>query len=285
MKKLTAPLAGLALLLGAMPAAAGVVITQTRHITGGAPIPDEQQTIMVQGNKQATVETRHTIIMDLDKNKVYVIDPAKKSYIEVPFPPPGMMSAMMLRGLKSAMDLKKTGTTREIAGYKCADYEGGGQMMMGPFTVKECFSADAPGAKEFMAFQNKMIAKFKGAGMPVPAGELPNGLPLAINAEMKRNTPPAKEKTSGEKASGEAAKSAKAPAAPSSMTNDILVSKIEAKKLAKDVFDVPAGYTKTELPPMMAGMHGGPGMRPAAPAEKQPAAPPAAPAPESKPSH
>ena len=38
------------------------------------------------------------------------------------------------------MNFKKAGTTRDIAGYKCTDYDGGGHMMAGDYTVKECFS-------------------------------------------------------------------------------------------------------------------------------------------------
>ena len=62
------------------------------------------------------------------------------------------------------MNFKKAGTTREIAGYKCTDYDGGGHMMAGDYTVKECFSTSAPGAEEFAAFEKKMADKLKSAG-------------------------------------------------------------------------------------------------------------------------
>ena len=83
------------------------------------------------------------------------------------------------------MNFKKAGTTREIAGYKCADYNGGGHMMAGDYTVKECFSSTAPGAQEFAAFEKNMADKLKSTGTPTGNGEIPGGVPLALDSTMK----------------------------------------------------------------------------------------------------
>src|SRR5579863_10260847 len=164
MRKLTALVAGLTLAMTALPAAAGVVITQKQHVTSGTQSRDTVQTISVEGNKQKMVTERHTIITDLDKGMMYVLDPKAKTYFEIEFPPKGQMAAMMAASTNAAMNFKKAGTTRDIAGYKCADYDGGGHMMAGDYTVKECFSTTAPGAQEFAAFEKKMADKLKNSG-------------------------------------------------------------------------------------------------------------------------
>jgi len=51
MRKLTALAAGMTLAMTAMPAAAGVVITQKQHVTSGTNTRDTEQTISVQGEK------------------------------------------------------------------------------------------------------------------------------------------------------------------------------------------------------------------------------------------
>ena len=164
MRKLTALVAGMTLAMTALPAAAGVVITQKQHVTSGTNTRDSEQTISVQGNKQKMVTERHTIITDLDNGKMYVLDPNAKTYFEIEFPPKGQMATMMAASTNAAMNFKKAGTTREIAGYKCTDYNGGGHMMAGDYTVKECFSTSAPGAEEFAAFEKNMADKLKNAG-------------------------------------------------------------------------------------------------------------------------
>ncbi len=78
------------------------------------------------------------------------------------------MAAMMAASTNAAMNFKKAGTTRDIAGYKCTDYNGGGHMMAGDYTVKECFSTSAPGADEFAAFEKNMADKLKSASDSLP---------------------------------------------------------------------------------------------------------------------
>ena len=157
MRKLTALIAGMTLAMAALPAAAGVVITQKQHVSNGKKFAlIRKQTISVQGNKQKEVDERRTLIADLDKGMIYIINPKQKSYFEMEFPPKGPMAQTMAASTAAAMNFKKAGTSREIAGYKCNDYNGGGHAMVGDFTVKECFSTSAPGAKEFSAFEKIM---------------------------------------------------------------------------------------------------------------------------------
>ena len=274
MRKLTALVAGMTLALTALPAAAGVVITQKQHVTNGANSRDAVQTISVQGNKQKMVTERHTIITDLDKGMMYVIDPTAKNYFQIEFPPKGQMAQMMAASTTAAMNFKKAATTREIAGYKCTDYDGGGQMMQGVYTVKECFSAAAPGAEEFSEFEKKMADKLKGVGGHIgSSGEIPRGVPLALDSTMKMGHM-SMQGMSPEQTAKINEMMAKRPP----ITTSTLVEKIESKKLADADFEVPAGFAKKDLPagPGMGSMKMAPA--PGAPAAGAPAAgaPPAA---------
>jgi uncharacterized protein DUF4412 len=249
MRKLTALLAATTFALSAMPAVAGVVITQKQHVSNGTNSRDSEQTIMVQGNKQKMVTERHTIITDLDKGMMYVLDPKSKTYFEIEFPPKGQMATVMASSTAAAMNFKKAGTTREIAGYKCTDYDGGGHMMAGTYTVKECFSTAAPGAEEFAAFEQKMADKLKSAGTSQASGEVPGGMPLALDSSMKMgnvNVPGM--------APEQAAKINEMMAKRPPVQTSTVVEKIETKKLAASDFAIPDGFTKRELPAQGAMM-------------------------------
>src|ERR1700693_4925004 len=265
MRKLTALVAGMTLAMTALPAAAGVVITQKQHVTSGTHARDSEQTISVQGNKQKMVTERHTIITDLDAGKMYVLDPNAKSYFQIDFPPQGQMATMMAASTNAAMNFKKAGTTREIAGYKCADYNGGGHMMAGDYTVKECFSSTAPGAQEFAAFEKNMADKLKSTGTPTGNGEIPGGVPLALDSTMKMG----KVNIPG-MAPEQAAKINEMMAKRPPVTTSTMVEKIESKRLADSDFAVPSGFTKRDLPgPGSAMMKPGGAMKMPPPAGAQ----------------
>ena len=257
MKKLTALLAGMTLAIGALPAAAGVVITQKQHVSSGTNSRDTEQTISVQGNKQKEVDERRTLIADLDKGMIYIIDEKQKSYFEMEFPPKGPMAQTMAASTAAAMNFKKAGTSRQIAGYKCDDYNGGGHAMVGEYTVKECFSTSAPGAAEFSAFERIWASKLKGAGATAAAGgEVPEGVPLALDATTKMGNV-----SIPGMAADQAAKINQMMKNRPPVVTSTVVEKIEAQKLASDTFTVPAGFTKKDLPaaPSMAGMKMPPG--------------------------
>ena len=253
MKKLTALVAGMTLAITAIPAAAGVVIQQKQHVTSGTNARDSEQTISVQGNKQKMVTERHTIITDLDAGKMYVLDPKAKTYFEIAFPPQGQMAAMMAASTNAALNFKKAGSSREIAGFKCSDYNGGGHMMAGDYSVKECFSTSAPGAGEFAAFEKNMSDKLKSAGSSTANGEIPGGVPLALDSTMKMgnvNIPGM--------APEQAAKINEMMSKRPPVMTSTVVEKIEAKKLAEADFAVPSDFTKKDLPQAGGSMMKGP---------------------------
>jgi hypothetical protein len=264
MRKLTALLAATTFALTALPAAAGVVITQKQHVTNGQNSRDALQTIMVQGNKQKMVTERHIVVTDLDKGMMYVIDPTAKSYFEIEFPPKGQMASMMAASAAAAMNFKSAGKSREVAGYKCNDYKGGGHMMAGEYTVTECFAKDAPGAKEFTAFEKNMASKLKSSGAAT-SGEMPEGIPLSSDSTMKMgavNIPGMSPE--------QTAKINQMMANRPPVVTSTVVDKVEAKDIASSEFALPTGFTKRDLPaaPGMGGMRMG-GMK--APAAGAPA--------------
>ena len=241
MRKLTAALvAGMTLAITALPAAAGVVITQKQRVSSGTNTRDSEQTISVQGNKQKMVSEKHTIIVDLDKGMMYALDPNSKTYYEIEFPAKGQQGAMMS---EAGMNFKKAGTTRDIAGYKCTDFDGGVRVLSGDYTVKECFSETAPGAEEFATFEKNMAAKLKSAGNPQAGGEIPGGVPLAQDSTIKMgklNIPGM--------APDQVARFNEMMAKRPPVTTSTVVEKIEAKKLAEADFAIPSDYTKKDLP-------------------------------------
>ena len=248
-----AAVAALAAALFAAPAYAGVVISQTNTVNLESGPRKTDTTIMVQGNKQKVVMNGREIVTDLDAGTTYLVDPDRKNYIKMPFPPPGAMGAMSRAA--AALDYKKDPTSRKILGYSCNDYSGSGSSMGGDYTVTECFSTSAPGAKEFTAFQKAMAAKLKGVA---PATNVPDGIPLAMDSTVKRNTmklpnlsPEQQQRLTAQLANMKP------------VTTHTEVTKIEQASLPADTFAMPAGYNQAQMPGM-GGMGGG--MAPAAPA-------------------
>jgi hypothetical protein len=116
-------------------------------------------------------------------------------------------------------------------------------MMAGDYTVKECFSSTAPGAEEFAAFEKNMAAKLKSSGTPTGNGEIPGGVPLALDSSMKMG----KVNIPG-MAPEQAAKINEMMAKRPPVTTNTVVEKIETKKLADADFAIPSGFTKRDLP-------------------------------------
>jgi len=239
MKTISFAAAAVAVVLSTLPARAGVVITQQQTTNLPSGQLKSEQTIMIQGNKQRMITDKHEIITDLDNNVMYLIDASKSSYFQLPFPPTGPMAQQVAHAAAAAMDFKKGTTTRKILGYSCTDYLGTGQSMQGDYTITECFSTSATGAKEFNAFQKAMAAKLKSL---VPQINTPDGIPLASDSTIKMNTmkipnlPPEQ----AQRVQQELAKM-------KPMTTNTEVTRLEAKNLPADSFAVPKGYTQRTL--------------------------------------
>ncbi len=263
MKSVIAALAALMMLWMASAASAGVVVEEQETVNkGGAAAAPENRTLMIQGNKQKLVMTKETVVTDLDKGMVTMMDPSTRSYVELPFPPQGPMAAMMAGAGGSKLSFKKTGSRKKIAGYSCEEYTGSGRMMGSEYTVTGCFSNKAPGADDFDAFQKTMQDKVKGTPMAM-GGEVPDGVPLVLNSTSKST----KVQIPG-MAPDQAAKLNEMLAKRPPMTTSTTVTKITAQELPADTFVVPAGYQKQEV--KMGPAPGGPPPSGGAPPQKVP---------------
>ena len=122
--------------------------------------------------------------------------------------------------------------------------------MQGDYTVKECFSTSAPGAEEFAAFEKQMTDKLQSASGSTANGEVPGGVPLAMDASMKMgmgavNIPGM--------APDQAQKIKEMMAKRPPIVTSQVVEKIESKKLAESDFAIPSDYTKKEMPTAPGG--------------------------------
>jgi len=257
MKHVSALLAGAVIALYALPAVAGVVIEQDQTVSSGDRTRNQHQTVMVQGNKQKLVTPTHEVITDLDKGKMYVIDPVAKTYIQMDFPPTGNMARIMAGNGQSALNLTPAGTSRTIIDYKCNDFKGQGKVMSGDYTITECFSTKPPGAAEFTAFQTKMRDSFKGTPMAAMANEMPAGIPMASDSTMKMSKISLPGLPADQRAKIEAAMANRPP-----IQNKTMVTKVTAQQLAASTFEVPNGYKERQMPAPAA--HGGMSMMPPA---------------------
>ncbi|HVN88522.1 MAG TPA: DUF4412 domain-containing protein [Candidatus Binataceae bacterium] len=223
---------------------AGVVVEEQQVTDRGAGAPiNHKITVYVQGNKQKSVidDGQQWLITDLDAGTRTVVYTARKSYMDMPFPPKGMPNSPNQTGLT----FKKTGAHEKLIGYECDDYTGTGKLPSGDITVNGCFSTSAPGASNFTTFQKTMSDKVKGTPMALMS-TAPEGIPLKIETTMKMSAMP---------------QMANRPPIVTKMT----VSKVTEENLSVDTFTPPKDYTKQQTPmmgmmpghgPMMAPGHG-----------------------------
>jgi hypothetical protein len=264
MKTLTAAAAAISIALAAAPALAGVVITQQQTMNSENGERKTNQTVMVQGNKQKVVTATNEVILDLDKGTMYVVDTPQKNYLEIPFPPRGVIASAMLR--HTGLSFKKIGKSQKIAGYPCEEYTGSGKTMFGDYSVTECVAKGAPGAKEFYSFQKLMASKLKSSGA-APSGDIPDGIPMSSETVTRMN---AINFTGMSPEQQKRIQQAVAKRKPT--TTSTVVTKIEEKKLADSDFAVPAGFNKRQMKINMGAPMGAAHFptphRPAPPAKK-----------------
>ena len=241
MRTLSALFAASVFLLVAAAANAGVVLQEKETIDHGNGQPETQdRTVMVQGNQQKTVTARSEVLIDLDKGAMYVISPERKAYVQMAFPPEGKMGQMMAQRM-AAMDFKKTGKHKTIAGYPCDEYTGGGDMGNGKYSVIGCFSSTAPGAADFTAFQKAMAAKLKGGAGAT--ANIPDGVPLEVSSTSKMTSFSMPGMTPDQ-----AAKIKEMLAKRPPVTNKTVVSNVTVKDIPASDFTLPAGYERQEMP-------------------------------------
>jgi len=234
-----------AFVMAAGAAFAGVIVEEQETIDRGTGQPvAHARTIMIQGNKQKIVSDHDTMVTDLDKGVMMLVTPSRKTYSEMPFPPPGMAPGAGMANIK----FSKSGGSQTVAGYKCQNYSGVSRMMGTHSDIVECFSTSAPGAADFTGFQKAMVDKLKGTSAAAMVGDVPAGVPLSSKSttNMKGLVIPGMPPE-------QAAKLAQMMANRPPIVTKTVVTKITPKSLSDDEFGPPAGYTKQEMPTRMPG--------------------------------
>ena len=251
MKKFGSVLIAIATLAVAAVAGAGVVVDEQQTVDelNGMRV-SRTRTVMIEGDKQKSIidNGARTVITDLGKGTMTMLDGQRKTYVEVPFPPKGASTAMQ-GGLSPTISFKRTGGHENIIGYSCNEYSGEGTVSGNSVTMAGCFSDTAPGAADYSNFQRVMADKVKGTTM-ANMGEIPPGVPLRLKittviGNPPPGTPPAQAKNLREMLDHRR------------FVTDTTVSKISTKTLTADSFQVPAGYQKQAVPPFFGGRMGG----------------------------
>jgi hypothetical protein len=258
MKKFAAVLPGIAILAFAVIASAGVVVDEQQVIDqpNGQKV-NHARTVMIEGDKQKSIidSGKRAVITDLGKGTMTMVDGARKTYVEFPFPPKGGGMAAMQAGLSPTISFKKTGGHDEIIGYSCNEYSGVGTVGGNSVSMSGCFSDSAPGAAEYSNFQREMADKVKGT--PVASmGRIPQGVPLRLTITTTIHNLP----TTGMTA--QQANSVNQLLANRQFVTSTTVSKITTESVPADSFRVPSDYQKQQLPPMLGGMYRGPAAAP-----------------------
>jgi hypothetical protein len=267
MRKVTAAFAAIAV-LWSVTASAGVVLEQSETTTGGpaagAGAP-HTFTTMVEGNKEKMIMNGHGyVIIDLDKGVRTLVDTEDKTYSESPFPPSQAAGPMLKQYMAESFNFQPTGNKRTVVGYTCEESSNSFKTPNGESSTTACYSAGAPGAAEYAAFQKTAATKIRatlGEASSPSHGVIPDGVPLVTHSMHKVTNfampglPP-----------GEADRLRQMMANRPPMVSEITVTKISSQSLPADTFSVPAGYTKSARmrpQPPMAMRPGGPGAPPA----------------------
>ena len=227
MRKLENAIIATILILFAQPVHAGVIMSETEVRSGLGDSTTINKTVYVQGKKQK-IETSHDEkIIDLEKGVLYEIDPNRKSYVRIAFPPKREREVAGASIKLSAVTLKKTGRSRSIDGYSCEEYRGIGRLDVMDVTVHQCMSRDAPGARELANFQKEVASILKGRSPADSADSSKEGMPLEQSSSIKPRIP---------------ATSSKDKVTSALMTTKTVVKNIQVRNLPSATFEPPAGF-------------------------------------------
>lgn len=147
----------------------------------GQPAKNLTMSMYVKGNK-ARIETKENQtyqIMDLQANKIYNVTPAEKKVMIMPMDLMTHAGDMFGKMGDMKTDVRKTGATAEVNGFKCEEYV---VTISGPIngTTTECVTHDVD-TSEFDKYRDfaMSFAKMMGGKMP----EI-KGLPVRTASKM-----------------------------------------------------------------------------------------------------
>jgi hypothetical protein len=163
MRILQSALAFTGLILIATPVFAGVVLSETEVRNGVGGPATFHKTIYVQGKKQKIDTGKTETIIDLDGGHLYVVDPGRRSYVQLPFPAARDQDPGAPRLKVNSITLNKTGRKRSIEGYPCDEYKGVNRASRIDVIISQCISTAAPGAREVAAFQHALSSTLAGS--------------------------------------------------------------------------------------------------------------------------
>ncbi|HOV86864.1 MAG TPA: DUF4412 domain-containing protein [Syntrophobacteraceae bacterium] len=242
------------------PALADIFMKQKQHTDGFTmmgqtqPPKDTVQTLWMSADKLRSDDDKHSVLILLDKQTVYLIDHARKTYQEVPMDP-GKMAAEamgddedmtpeekqqlmnMARGMmKMEVTVVETGEKKKIGNWNCKKYLQTVNTMMGPMTSEIW-------ATEDLKVDYSLYARFSAAMLAMQPGMGKNFNNLAEEMKKIRGVPVLTTTTT--------------KVMNSTMKSSQELLEFKDAKAPQGTFDLPRGYTKQA----MGGGAGGPGMR------------------------
>jgi len=222
------------ILVLAVAASADIYVKSKTHSDAWAmmgrnqPAKDEVAEQWFNDNQFAFISPDTTIITDLKKNSIYIVNNKQKTYIESALPfdftkiLDPQMAQMMGQMMKMTVTVAPNGQSKTIGQWKCDGYDVTINMMMMPMKIAVWASSDVP-------FD---MAKFQGLYMNV------------MKAQMRLDEASVKEmmKIKGYWISSET--SMEMMGAKIRTTNEVV--EITKKTPDASVYSVPAGYTKKD---------------------------------------
>jgi uncharacterized protein DUF4412 len=150
----------------------------------GQPAKNLQMTMYIKGQKaRIELEAGNYQILDLKQNKMFIVDPSKKTVMVVNpnmMQQAGKMMTQMNGGKEPNTDIQKTGKSDTVNGFKCDEYSvntSGGMLNM---TSLQCISKDIDTA-EFEPFRQYAEGFIKVGGSKTT--EL-KGLPVRSQSKI-----------------------------------------------------------------------------------------------------
>jgi len=216
------------MLFGLVSALAFADMTVVQKVQTGAmmgqPAHSDTMTLAMKGSKARMDFGKISQIIDLDTHKLYKIDAAKKNIMVMSTDLSKETADMISRiGEDTKIDVRNTGKTETIDGYKCMEYV---MTMSGPMSMVTTFwMTQDINAKEF--------ERFKTFGMQIPKMKGSESM-----ADMK----------------GIAIKST----SKTTLMGHVIDSSTEIQSVSNDtvsasLFDLPKDYKVIEIPTMPSG--------------------------------
>lgn len=138
------------------------------------PAKDQVMEQWLGDNKFAQIAESQTMVLDLNKNVIYVIYPGSKSYVEANLPfdisklVPEQMAAM-LKMMKMTVTVNPNGESKKIGDWNCKGYDITMNMQMMTMKMKSWVTQDVP--FDWKAFSEKMFPQIMKLSGSIGLGE------------------------------------------------------------------------------------------------------------------